>query len=100
MAIKLLMTWDIRSDMENEYFEFVMKEFAPGLMRLGMQPTEAWYTAYGDAPQILTGVVVPDLESMSRALHTDEWRELKERLLNFVENYEQRVVPASSRFQM
>jgi hypothetical protein len=100
MAIKLLMTWDIRPDTEKEYFEFVMKEFAPGLMRLGLQPTEAWYTAYGNAPQILTGVVAPDLESMSRALHTDEWQELKERLLNFVENYEQRVVRASSRFQM
>jgi hypothetical protein len=69
-------------------------------MRLGLQPTEAWYTAYGNAPQILTGVVAPDLESMSRALHTDEWQKLKERLLNFVENYEQRVVRASSRFQM
>jgi hypothetical protein len=99
-VIKILMTWDIRPDREAEYFEFVMKEFAPGLMRLGVQPTEAWYTAYGESPQILTGAVAADLESMSRALNSEEWRQLKESLFNLVENYEQKIVHASGRFQM
>lgn len=100
MAIKILMTWDVRPDREADYFEFVMKEFAPGMMRLGVQPSEAWYTAYGDGPQILTGAVAPDLESIARMLNSEEWRDLKERLLNFVENYEQKIVPASGRFQL
>ncbi len=100
MAIKILMTWDIRPDKEAEYFEFVMKEFAPGLMRLGIQPTEAWYTAYGDGPQILTGAVAPDMASMREALNSEEWRELKAKLLRLVENYEQKIVHDSSRFQL
>jgi hypothetical protein len=100
MAVKLLMTWDIRPDKEAEYFEFVMRELAPGLMRLGMQPTEAWYTAYGEGPQILTGAVAEDLDVMRGALNSDEWRELKEKLLSLVDNYEQKVVPAATRFQL
>jgi hypothetical protein len=100
MAIKLLMTWDLRPEREADYFEFVMKEFAPGMMRLGVQPSEAWYTAYGDGPQILTGAIAPDLESLGRMLNSEEWHALKERLLNFVENYEQKIVPASGRFQL
>jgi len=100
MAIKILMTWDIRPDKEAEYFEFVMKEFAPGLMRLGIQPTEAWYTAYGDGPQILTGAVAPDIASMRKALNSEEWRDLKAKLLRLVENYEQKFVHDSSRFQL
>jgi hypothetical protein len=99
-VIKILMTWDIRPDREADYFEFVMKEFAPGLMRMGIQPTEAWYTAYGAGPQILTGAVAPDLESMSRMLNSGEWHELKERLLSYVDNYDQKIVPASGRFQL
>lgn len=100
MAIKILMTWDIRPDKESEYFEFVMKEFAPGLVRLGIQPTEAWYTAYGDGPQVLTGAVAPDMASMREALNSEGWRELKAKLLRLVENYEQKIVHDSSRFQL
>jgi hypothetical protein len=47
---KLLMTWDIRPGKESEYFEFAVQEFVPKLTRLGVQPTEAWYTVWGDAP--------------------------------------------------
>lgn len=100
MSIKILMMWDIRPDKEAEYFEFIMKEFAPGLMRLGIQPTEAWYTAYGDGPQILTGAVAPDMASMRKALNSEEWRELKAKLLRLVENYEQKFVHDTSRFQL
>ena len=73
VMIKLLMKWDIKPGHEQSYFEFVMQEFAPGLMRLGLQPTEAWYTVYGKGPQFLTGVVTEDLETMRNILGGDEW---------------------------
>ncbi len=100
MGIKILMTLDIRPDKEAEYFEFVTKEFAPGLMRLGVQPTEARYTAYGDGPQMLTGAVAPDVKSMREAMGSEDWRNLKARLLRLVENYEQKFVHDSGRFQL
>ncbi len=74
--VKLLMKWDIKSGQEQAYFEFVMQEFAPGLMGLGLQPTEAWYSAYGQGPQILTGVVTEDLATMHRILDSDDWHTL------------------------
>lgn len=98
--IKLLMKWDIKAGQEQSYFEFVMQEFAPGLMRLGLQPTEAWYTIYGKGPQILTGVVTNDFETMHQILEGDEWRSLRERLLEHVTNYSQKIVSASGRFQL
>ena len=75
VMIKLLMKWDIKPGHEQSYFEFVMQEFAPGLMRLGLQPTEAWYTVYGKGPQFLTGVVTEDLDTMRNILGGDEWQE-------------------------
>ncbi len=53
--VKLLMSWNIRPRYEDEYFEFIVREFGPGLVALGIRPTDAWYTYYGDYPQILTG---------------------------------------------
>lgn len=98
--VKLLMSWDIKAGREQPYFEFVVQEFAPGLMKLGLQPTEAWYTVYGKSPQILTGAVTKDLETMREILAGDEWRQLRERLLTYVTDFEQKVVEASSRFQL
>ncbi len=98
--VKLLMQWDIKPGQEQSYFEFVMQDFAPGLMRLGLQPTEAWYTAYGDGPQILTGAVASDLETMRHILNSEEWRELRDRLLQYVSNFRHKVVEASGRFQL
>lgn len=100
MAVKLLMTWDIVPGREQEYFEFVVREFVPGIQRLGIQPTEAWYTTYGRRPQILTGGIAENRQTMEKALATDEWEKLRERLLEFVTNFEWRVVRATGGFQM
>jgi hypothetical protein len=98
--VKLLMTWDILPGREQEYFEFVVRDFVPGMQRLGIQPTEAWYTTYGARPQILTGGVSDTRRQMNLALASDEWEKLRERLMEFVTNFKWKVVQASARFQM
>lgn len=98
--VKLLMKWDIKTGQEQSYFEFVMQEFAPSLMRIGLQPTEAWYTIYGKGPQILTGVVTGDLATMHQILHSDDWQSLRDRLLEHVTNYSQKIISAGGRFQL
>ena len=100
VMIKLLMRWDIKPGQEQSYFEFVMQEFAPGLMRLGLQPTEAWYTVYGKGPQFLTGVVTEDLATMRDILGGDEWHELLDRLLVYVTNFNHKIIQATGRFQL
>ena len=98
--VKLLMTWDIQKTKEPAYFEFIMKEFTPGLMKLDLQPSEAWYTVYGTGPQILTGGITENLQKMKEILNSNEWKELKEKLLNYVNNFHEKVIPATGRFQL
>jgi hypothetical protein len=100
VMIKLLMKWDIKAGHEQSYFEFVMQEFAPGLMRLGLQPTEAWYTVFGKGQQFLTGVVTEDLDTMRNILDGDEWQELLERLKEHVTDFSHKIIPATGRFQL
>lgn len=100
MTVKLLMTWDILPGQEQSYFEFAMQTFAPGLMRLGWQPTEAWYTLYGSGPQILTAGITDSREKMREILESPQWEELRSRLMEYVTNFHYKVVPASGRFQM
>ncbi|HRX05280.1 MAG: hypothetical protein KDI07_09660 [Anaerolineae bacterium] len=100
MMMKLLMSWDIKAGREQPYFEFIVREFAPKLMRLGLQPTEAWYTVFGDGPQILTGGVTSDMEAMNAILAGDDWKALRDQLLTYVTNFEHKVVAASGSFQL
>ncbi len=98
--VKLLMTWDIVPGREQEYFEFVVREFVPGIQQLGIEPSDAWLTSYGKRPQILTGLVAESYAKMQAALASSEWAGLRDRLMEFVTNFEWRVVEAATRFQM
>lgn len=100
MTVKLLMSWDILPGQEQTYFEFAMQTFAPALIRLGWQPTEAWYTLYGAGPQMLTGGITDSADKMRKILESNEWEDLQEQLLEHVTNFEYKVVPATGRFQM
>ena len=98
--IKLLMTWDIKSGRESEYVEFIMREFGPGMLEAGLQPTDAWYTVYGEGPQVLAGGVAESLSKMHETLATKEWQALEAKLLTFVDNYKRRIVEATGGFQL
>jgi hypothetical protein len=94
------MTWNIRPGQEQTYFEFAMQTFAPALMKMGWQPTEAWYTLYGEGPQITTAGITDSVSKMREILDSEEWQELKAQLLQYVTNFEYKVIPASGRFQI
>ncbi len=98
--IKLLMSWDIKVGKEAEYMEFVTREFTPSLMKLGIQPTEAWYTVQGNGPQVLAGGVTKDRETMISILESQEWDGLEAKLLDYVRNYKYKVVRATGQFQL
>lgn len=100
MMMKLLMSWDIKPGKDQEYFEFVVREFVPGITRMGLQPTEAWFTLYGDCPQVLTGGVAEDLPTMQRILASQEWKELHRKLMSYVTNYEHKIVRATTTLQL
>jgi hypothetical protein len=99
MSVKLLMTWDISPEREQEYFEFVIGEWIPGIQRLGLEPTEAWATIYGEYPQIQVAMLAPDLPNAQRMLNSAEWTHLRDQLFAFVKNYSYKIVPAKGGFQ-
>ncbi len=100
MAVKLLMTWDIVPGREQEYFEFVVREFIPKMQNLGLEPSDAWYTMYGNQPQVMAVAQMPGLSAMEGVLGSSEWGSLINQLMDYVENYQYKVVQARAGFQM
>jgi hypothetical protein len=90
MSFKVIMTWDIIPEKEREYFEFIVREFIPGMQRAGFNLTDAWATVYGKQPQILIATVLPTMQQINQIL---------EQLMGFVHNFNLKVVDAKSTFQ-
>ena len=100
MTVKILMTWDILPGREQEYFEFVVREWIPRIQKLGLQPNDAWYTYYGNQPQIMATALMNTLPDMESVLNSKEWNELTQELLDYVEGFNYKIVKARSGFQL
>jgi hypothetical protein len=95
------MQWDIKMGREQDFSEFVVREFAPKLMQLGIEPNEVLYTMYGEGPQMLTIGAVESEEKLAHILQSNGWQKLHGKLLTYVTNYSQKVVADNGRsFQM
>jgi hypothetical protein len=100
VSVKLLMTWDILPGREQEYFEFVVRDFIPGMQRLGLEPNDAWFTMYGEQPQIMASAQMPTLGALNEVIDSPAWHDLTRLLMDYVENFNYKIVPARSGFQI
>lgn len=103
MSVTLIMTWDIKEGLDQEYFEFVVREWVPATNRLGLQMVAAWYTVYSadeDLPRIRAEGLAESEEKMRDILASDEWQSIYNQLLEYVENYSQKVVHTTGDFQI
>jgi hypothetical protein len=101
-SVKILMNWDIKTGHDQDYFEFVVREFVPSMNKLGLEITDGWYTVYSHndkTPQILAGGIVDNFEQMQEILASDEWAQMHDKLMDYVENYSHKVVRVSGGFQ-
>lgn len=99
--VKLLMQWDIKPGREQDFSEFMLRELAPKLMQLGVQPSEVLYTLWGKGPQILAIGVIESHEKAASVLNSAGWQKLHSKLLAYVSNYRHKVVRDNGRdFQM
>ena len=99
MPVKVLMTWDIAPERDQDYFEFAIGKFVPGVQRLGLQPIEAWATIYGEYPQIQVALLADDAKRAHNVMTSLEWDQLREELLEYVSNFSYKVIPARKGFQ-
>ena len=97
---RLIMTWNIRQGKETEYLEFITQDFVRLIVSMGFHPLDAWYTVWGEGPQVMASGVTKDLQTVEEALQSDDWKKLRDGLDEFVINFGYKVVEASGGFQL
>ncbi len=100
--VKLLMHWDIKRGLDEKYFEFVMREWVPNTTKLGLTPIEAWYNIYtsSEIPRIMAGAIAEDEASMREIITSRDWEDLQAQLMEYVENYSQKIVRVTGGYQL
>ncbi len=93
--LRLILTWNIRPGREQEYSLFVNDRLAPGLVEIGLPPHDVYYTTYGRVPQIMVVLEVSDQSHLQQALSSTQWQTMKRELLQYIEDYQERIVEAS-----
>jgi len=98
--LKFILTWDISPEHEQEYFEFVIRDYIPGIQRMGCDLTDAWATVFGARPQITLSMLVPNAKKARQLLNSEDWIALTNRLHDYIQNYSLKVVYARNSLQI
>jgi hypothetical protein len=100
MTHKVLLTWNSHPRHEKELFHHV-RELVNKASPLGLELKDAWYTVYGNAPEILLGFAPrkEQQEGLEAILSSDEWKQLILEIKDYITDYEQRIVQAADHFQ-
>jgi hypothetical protein len=96
---KLLLSYDVKPDNVQAYYQFVLGRYIPVMQALGLEMSEAWHTAYGNWPNRLIGFVARDEKSVNELVSGDTWAELNEQLEEYVSEFHYKVVPYEEGFQ-
>ncbi len=99
-GLKLLLEYDVNQDTLQEYYQFVMGQYVPTLQSMGLQMSEAWHTAYGDAPNRLLGFVCGDQQTMDNLLISDAWVDLNDQLEKYVTDFHYKIILYRGGFQI
>lgn len=98
--VKVIMTWDIQENKEQEYIEFAVGELSPALSSLGLQINEVWYTIIGSGPEMIVSGLMPTRAEARQLIRSREWERLQDRLGDYVENVNIKIVQPKGPFQM
>lgn len=99
-GIKLLLSYDMRPEAGQEYYQFVLGRYIPLMQQMGLQMSEAWSTQYGNGPDRMVGFVAPNEKVVFDLLEGETWRALNDQLFEYVSNFSYKVIPYREGFQI
>lgn len=97
---KVLLSYDMRTEAGQEYYQFMLGRYVPIMQTLGLEMTEAWHTQYGNGPDRLIGFIAPDEQTIDALVANETWHSLNTQLLKFVENFSYKIIPFREGFQI
>lgn len=96
---KVLLSYDIRPEAMDSYYQYVLKEFVPELETMGLYMFRVWHVAYGAYPVRQLEFVAEDIEDVHDILLSDRWNALENQLKSYTLRYGRKLVRFRAGFQ-
>ncbi|MFP4321391.1 MAG: hypothetical protein ACLFTK_02960 [Anaerolineales bacterium] len=96
---KVIFTYDIKRGVQAEYRQFVLGTFVPGLQSLNLHIMRVYQTLHGDYPSRQAEFVAENRENMLNALQSEQFETLEAELIDYIYNYNRKVVKFRPGFQ-
>ena len=98
--IKMILQYNMKPGLEEECHYFVVTELGPMLDRSGFRFLDAWYTEWGEGPQILGSGLFDSANAARELLLSSEWREALDGLRTYADNISVRLIAPAATFQL
>ena len=94
--------WNIAPGVDKaNYADFITREFVPGLEKSGLKVSAAWRVVVGSGPYILGECSAANLADLARAIESDEYRTVMQKLLGeYVVDYHSRILAPTGRVDL
>ena len=97
MPVKFNQYWTVIPGRTKDYEKFVIKNFIPGLNRMGIQIVAGWSVGIGAYSEIMLEGVSNDLDQLEQALKQEKYKKLYDNLLVYVKGYKTKILVPSGR---
>lgn len=87
----LVLRYDVRAKMNEQYFRYVISEFVPALQERGIYMQDAWHIAYGAYPERQVEFITERIETLRELFDDPQWDDMEATLKRYVENYSLRI---------
>lgn len=84
--------YNLISQRRQEYDRFKAEEQLPALREMGIQVIGSWYVALGPGPQIVVEGSCPDTESILKAIGSDRYRKVTNKLLTMATDFGSKIL--------
>jgi hypothetical protein len=97
---KLILTYNIKPDKQDQYYRYMLGDFVPAIQKMGVYMHMAWNMAYGDYPMRKIEFVTETADALQQLFLSTEWEEMETKLNLYISDYERKVVDYRNGFQL
>lgn len=98
--VKLVISYDMKPGREEACQRYVVTQLAETLNEFGFQFTDAWYTVWGNGPQMMGCGLLDDIDAARKLLQSPDWQRVVDGLRPFANNFRARVIKPAAAFQI
>ena len=97
MPVKFNQYWTVDFDKTAEYEKFIIRNYIPGINKLGIHIVAGWTVLIGGYSENILEGISNDLELLERALRDRKYRDLNDELQNYIKKYKTKVLVSTGK---